>query len=119
MRFAIHPVDVTDGLILSVTSVGGSPGLPPQVAAPLSGGGFSNQFAAPGYQAGDVASYIASLGDQYNGLYNRSGRGIPDVAAQAENVGLIFGERLILFTVSPDVEHNQSTEGSVSIPCDP
>lgn len=70
----------------SVTSVGGSTGLPPQVAASLSAGGFSTFFSVPEYQATDVASYIASIGDQYAGLYNTTGRGYPDVAAQAENV---------------------------------
>ncbi|KAJ7685962.1 family S53 protease [Mycena rosella] len=73
-----------------ITSVGGSTGLPPQVAASLSGGGFSNFFPTPTYQAGDVAAYIASIGDQYSGLYNTSGRGLPDVAAQAENVEIAW-----------------------------
>ncbi|KAJ7092304.1 family S53 protease [Mycena belliarum] len=73
-----------------ITSVGGSTGLPPQVAASLSGGGFSNVFPTPDFQAGDVAAYIASIGDQYAGLYNRSGRGLPDMAAQAENVEIAW-----------------------------
>ncbi|KAJ7452724.1 family S53 protease [Mycena galericulata] len=73
-----------------ITSVGGSTGLPPQIAAPLSGGGFSNYFPTPKYQAGDVAAYLASIGDQYSGLYNASGRGFPDVAAQAENVEIAW-----------------------------
>ncbi|KAJ7142514.1 family S53 protease [Mycena epipterygia] len=73
-----------------VTSVGGSTGLPPQVAASLSGGGFSNFFPAPAYQAADTASYIASIGTQYAGLYNTTGRGIPDIAAQAESVEIAW-----------------------------
>ncbi|KAJ7129883.1 family S53 protease [Mycena crocata] len=73
-----------------ITSVGGSTGLPPQVAASLSGGGFSNFFPTPYYQADDVASYISSIGDQYSGLFNVSGRGMPDIAAQAENVEIAW-----------------------------
>ncbi|KAF7344287.1 Serine protease S53 [Mycena venus] len=73
-----------------ITSVGGSTGVPPQVAASLSGGGFSNFFPTPDYQAGDVAAYIASIGDQYAGLYNTSGRGMPDVALQALNVEIAW-----------------------------
>ncbi|KAJ7493844.1 family S53 protease [Mycena latifolia] len=73
-----------------ITSVGGSTGLPPQVAASLSGGGFSNVFPTPDFQRGDVAAYIASIGDQYSGLYNTSGRGLPDIAAQALNVEIAW-----------------------------
>ncbi|KAJ7636789.1 family S53 protease [Roridomyces roridus] len=73
-----------------VTSVGGSTGLPPQTASSLSSGGFSNYFATPAYQAADVARYINSLDGQYDGLYNPGGRGFPDVAAQAENVAIIW-----------------------------
>ncbi|KAJ7114159.1 family S53 protease [Mycena crocata] len=68
-----------------ITSVGGTNGVP-QVAASLSGGGFSNHFATPAYQADDVASYLSSIGDQYSGLYNTSGRGFPDIALQAQNL---------------------------------
>lgn len=51
-----------------------------------SGSGFSNYFARPSYQDKAVPKYIKSLGDQYHGLYNTSGRGYPDLAAQ----GLYF-----------------------------
>ncbi|KAF7370195.1 Serine protease S53 [Mycena sanguinolenta] len=73
-----------------ITSVGGSTGVPPQVAASLSGGGFSNYFPTPDYQAADVAAYITSIGDEYAGLYNASGRGFPDVAMQALNVEIAW-----------------------------
>ncbi|KAJ6480923.1 family S53 protease [Mycena sanguinolenta] len=73
-----------------VTSVGGSTGVPPQVAASLSGGGFSNYFPTPNYQAADIAAYIASIGTEYAGLYNASGRGFPDVAMQALNVEIAW-----------------------------
>ncbi|KAK7008273.1 serine protease S53 [Favolaschia claudopus] len=73
-----------------ITSVGGSTGVPPQTAAALSGGGFSNYFGIPDYQAADVAAYISSIGTQYDGLYNKTGRGIPDVALQALNVEIAW-----------------------------
>ncbi|KAJ6498221.1 family S53 protease [Mycena vulgaris] len=75
-----------------ITSVGGSTFTSTgTTAASLSGGGFSNFFPTPDYQAGDVAAYIASIGDLYDGLYNASGRGLPDIAAQAENFWLVGG----------------------------
>ncbi|KAJ7097359.1 peptidase S8/S53 domain-containing protein, partial [Mycena epipterygia] len=52
--------------------------------------GFSNYFTTPDYQADDVATYLASIGDEYSGLYNASGRGLPNVAAQAENVEIAW-----------------------------
>ncbi|KAJ7624616.1 peptidase S8/S53 domain-containing protein, partial [Roridomyces roridus] len=73
-----------------ITAVGGSTGLPPQVAASFSGGGFSNYFPTPRYQLEDVASYVTSLGQEYSGLYNASGRGYPDVAAQAVDVAITW-----------------------------
>ncbi|KAJ7195123.1 family S53 protease [Mycena pura] len=79
-----------------VTSVGGSTGLPPQTAASLSGGGFSNFFPVPTYQLGATTAYIESIGNQYAGLYNRSGRGIPDVALQAENVEIAWTDGFFL-----------------------
>ncbi|KAL7626034.1 hypothetical protein AAE478_002803 [Parahypoxylon ruwenzoriense] len=51
-----------------------------------SGGGFSNYFAAPAYQAEIASSYVEKLGGLYNGLYNKKGRGYPDISAQ----GLYF-----------------------------
>ncbi|KAI1077884.1 tripeptidyl-peptidase 1 precursor [Whalleya microplaca] len=51
-----------------------------------SGGGFSNYFPAPRYQAATTRSYVDGLAGAYAGLYNASGRGYPDIAAQ----GLYF-----------------------------
>ncbi|KAG8405499.1 hypothetical protein J3458_022151 [Metarhizium acridum] len=65
-----------------------------------SGGGFSNYFPAPEYQRSAVQSYLArhDPGHRFyvaddnasnigadGGLYNRAGRGIPDVAANGAN----------------------------------
>ena len=73
-----------------VTTVGATKNFNPEVVAIdnsigySSGGGFSNYFPQPSYQVDVVQSYIKSLGNEYAGLYNTSGRGYPDVAAQGE-----------------------------------
>ncbi|KAH8995261.1 peptidase S8/S53 domain-containing protein [Lactarius hatsudake] len=69
-----------------VTAVGGTTSFSPEVAASLSGGGFSEFFARPGYQQPVVSTFLDVLGQQYSGLYNPSGRGIPDIAAQAVTI---------------------------------
>lgn len=51
-----------------------------------SGAGFSEYFPRPSYQDKVVPAYVKSLGSQYEGLYNKEGRGYPDLAAQ----GLYF-----------------------------
>lgn len=51
-----------------------------------SGAGFSNYFVTPAYQTSVVNTYISNLGNRYEGLYNKQGRGYPDLAAQ----GLYF-----------------------------
>ncbi|KAL4960783.1 peptidase S8/S53 domain-containing protein [Aspergillus stella-maris] len=78
-----------------VTSVGGTWNINPERAVDFSGGGFSDRFPRPSYQDASVSEYLDNLGDKWEGLYNPSGRAIPDVAAQANNYlivdqGLIF-----------------------------
>ncbi|KAL3431328.1 peptidase S8/S53 domain-containing protein [Aspergillus tetrazonus] len=68
-----------------VTSVGGTEGMNPERAVEFSGGGFSDRFARPSYQDSSVLGYLKTLGGKWDGLYNPQGRGIPDVAAQANN----------------------------------
>ncbi|KAL4740067.1 peptidase S8/S53 domain-containing protein [Aspergillus similis] len=68
-----------------VTSVGGTEGINPERAVDFSGGGFSDRFARPSYQDSSVVGYLETLGGKWDGLYNPQGRGIPDVAAQANN----------------------------------
>ncbi|KAH9047230.1 subtilisin-like protein [Lactarius hengduanensis] len=72
-----------------ITSVGGTTSSIPEVAAPLSGGGFSNYFGRPPYQNDVVPGFLRNLGNQYNGMYNPSGRGVPDVSAQALNFVIV------------------------------
>ncbi|KAH8982702.1 subtilisin-like protein [Lactarius akahatsu] len=66
-----------------ITVVGGTTDYEPEVAADLSGGGFSDYFKRPRYQEEAVTTFFQDLGNRYEGLYNASGRGIPDIAAQA------------------------------------
>ncbi|KAL8832256.1 MAG: hypothetical protein Q9191_000388 [Dirinaria sp. TL-2023a] len=70
-----------------------------------SGGGFSNLYPIPNYQASAVANYFATSNPPYpyysatngtgvganGGIYNRIGRGYPDVSAVGDNV-VIFNE---------------------------
>ena len=66
-----------------VTSVGGTTKTSPEVAAELSSGGFSDRFPRPQWQESAVCNYLQLLGDTQAGLYNATGRGFPDVSAQA------------------------------------
>ncbi|KAH9055021.1 subtilisin-like protein [Lactarius vividus] len=66
-----------------LTTVGGTKYYNPEVAAPFSGGGFSDHFPRPVYQDVAVSAFLERQGTQYAGLYNPEGRGYPDIAAQA------------------------------------
>ncbi|KAH9064565.1 subtilisin-like protein [Lactarius vividus] len=66
-----------------LTAVGGTTDYDPEVAAPLSGGGFSDHFPRPAYQDVAVSAFLERQSTHYSGLYNPEGRGIPDIAAQA------------------------------------
>ncbi|KAF9014524.1 subtilisin-like protein [Hymenopellis radicata] len=74
-----------------VTAVGGTTGVV-ESAWDFSGGGFSNYFSTPKYQAQATLKYVSAMGDTYKGLYNRAGRGFPDIAAQAENFLIVLNE---------------------------
>ena len=72
-----------------VTSVGGTRYIEPEQAVFFSSGGFSDRFARPTYQDAAVTKYLGILGDQWKGLYNPSGKGIPDVSGQAYNYHVV------------------------------
>ncbi|KAL4921804.1 peptidase S8/S53 domain-containing protein [Aspergillus aurantiobrunneus] len=72
-----------------VTSVGGTYGTSPEKAVDFSGGGFSDRFPRPSYQDPSVKSYLKKIGKKWDGLYNSQGRGIPDVAAQANTYVIV------------------------------
>ena len=87
-----------------VTSVGATKGINPEVVAfdPrndfASGGGFSNYFPRPNYQndRNVVQNYVKSLNGEYNGLFNRSGRAYPDIAAQGQSFVTIWNGNVTL-----------------------
>lgn len=78
------------------TSVAATRDINPQIVAYndrngfVSGGGFSEYFPRPAYQGEEVDSYLTSLGDRYDGLYNRKGRAYPDVAAMGYRILTIW-----------------------------
>ncbi|KAF7442962.1 Pro-kuma-activ multi-domain protein [Pyrenophora tritici-repentis] len=85
-----------------VTSVSATMGFAPEEVAYLPpsnaslgnyfapGGGFGNYFARPAWQEGVVPKYVEALGEKYKGLYNASGRGCPDIAAQGVNFAFFW-----------------------------
>ncbi|KAJ7016424.1 subtilisin-like protein [Mycena alexandri] len=74
-----------------LTAVGAVHGTAPETASTFSSGGFSNVFGVADYQKDAVAGYLTALGNTNKGLFNVSGRGYPDVAAQGENVQIVSG----------------------------
>lgn len=83
-----------------VTTVGATRDYPEVVAYDshngyASGGGFSNYFPRPSYQDSVVPAYIASLKGEFAGLYNESGRGFPDIAAQGYRFITIYNESIL------------------------
>ena len=53
----------------SVTSVGGTTGIGPEIAAKYSGGGFSDHFPRPLYQEVVVPKFLQELGSKHAGLF--------------------------------------------------
>ncbi|KAA1474758.1 family S53 protease-like protein [Dentipellis sp. KUC8613] len=78
-----------------VTSVGGTTFTPEEIAADFSGGGFSSFFATPSYQASAVSAYISSIGGEYHGLYNASGRAFPDISAASTQCTHVYGGNVV------------------------
>ncbi|TVY20308.1 Tripeptidyl-peptidase SED2 [Lachnellula arida] len=71
-----------------VTTVGATRGLSQEIVAFdartdfIAGGGFSNYFPRPAYQKEATDGYVAGLGDMHDGLYNKNGRGYPDISVR-------------------------------------
>ncbi|CAE6473904.1 unnamed protein product [Rhizoctonia solani] len=72
-----------------VTAVGGTYKIAPEVGVSFSQGGFSDYFPRPSYQTSAVSTFLGSLGTTYSGLYNTTGRGFPDVAAQGRSFQIV------------------------------
>jgi tripeptidyl-peptidase-1 len=64
---------------------------PKEAALFFGSGGFSDVFTRPVYQDSSVNSYLHTLGSNYTGLYNKNGRGFPDVAAFGSDIAIING----------------------------
>lgn len=65
-----------------VTAVGGTTNYGTDEAGEEhGGGGFSNYYARPDYQRGEVSRYVGSLGNSFAGMYNKTGRAYPDISA--------------------------------------
>ncbi|CRG84112.1 tripeptidyl-peptidase I [Talaromyces islandicus] len=79
-----------------VTSVGATMNFNPEVVAfnerngYVGGGGFSNYFERPLYQEKFVKEYVHGLDGLHDGLYNKHGRGYPDIAAQGRAFAVIW-----------------------------
>lgn len=78
-----------------VTVVGGTTGNSPEKAWTDGGGGFSDVFGQPSYQAAAVDKWITTTGDSssFAAFFNTSGRAYPDVAAQATDFVIFAGGR--------------------------
>ncbi|QRV80027.1 tripeptidyl-peptidase I [Ceratobasidium sp. AG-Ba] len=96
-----------------VTAVGATTGMSPERAAVFSQGGFSNYFAQPDYQAGSVNAYLTGLGNTYDGLYNKSGRGFPDVSAQGQNYLVI--QNAILLSINGTSASSPTFAGVIAL----
>ncbi|KAJ7445428.1 subtilisin-like protein [Mycena latifolia] len=74
-----------------VTAVGATQGFDPEVAANLTGGGFSDLFPRPWYQTQAVDSFLKTIPPDFEGTFNQSGRGYPDVAVQGSGLEYVVG----------------------------
>ncbi|KAJ7249982.1 subtilisin-like protein [Mycena rebaudengoi] len=73
-----------------VTAVGATQGFNPEVATNLTGGGFSDLFPRPWYQTQVVDSFLKTIPPDFAGMFNKSGRGYPDVAVQGWGLDFVF-----------------------------
>ncbi|XP_028994295.1 tripeptidyl-peptidase 1 [Betta splendens] len=80
-----------------VTTVGGTSFKNPfkisyEVTDYISGGGFSNVFKMPGYQAAAVQGYLKAVAATLppQSYYNVSGRAYPDIAALSDNYWVVI-----------------------------
>ena len=58
-----------------------------------SGGGFSNLFPRPKWQNRAVGKYLSTVGDTLGygaQVFNRSGRGVPDIAANGAPIAVVL-----------------------------
>jgi tripeptidyl-peptidase-1 len=78
-----------------VTAVGGTQGgglAPPETAASISSGGFSNRWPRPAWQEEAVATYLKNSKVPATKFFNTSGRGFPDISAQAMSFMVVMNK---------------------------
>ncbi|KAJ7738963.1 subtilisin-like protein [Mycena metata] len=80
------------------TAVGSTIGFGPEIAVNFTGGGFSNLFPAPSYQTTQIAAFLGTLPTGFEGIFNSTGRGYPDVAVQGWQFSVVNDD--ILFQES-------------------
>jgi tripeptidyl-peptidase-1 len=75
-----------------VTAVGGTTSAYPEVCWKYSSGGFSNYWKRPSFQDAAIEAYLSNPTIRYPdaSLYNNTGAGFPDVAAQATDHTVVF-----------------------------
>ncbi|KAK9419535.1 putative Peptidase S53 domain-containing protein [Seiridium unicorne] len=74
-----------------VTMVGGTTGSTTESAWTDGGGGFSNYFTRPDWQATQVESWLSKNKDGNTAYYNSAGRAYPDVSAAATYFEIVVG----------------------------
>jgi tripeptidyl-peptidase-1 len=74
-----------------VTAVGATQGFNPEVSTNLTGGGFSDLFPRPWYQTQAVDSFLKTIPRDFAGMFNKSGRGYPDIAVQGWGLEYVIG----------------------------
>ncbi|KAJ6451836.1 subtilisin-like protein [Mycena vitilis] len=79
-----------------VTAVGSTQGFAPEKALNLTGGGFSNVFAAPSFQSGAVSGFLKTVPDDFPGIFNKTGRGYPDVSTQGWNFQMVNASKVVI-----------------------
>ncbi|KAJ7773972.1 family S53 protease-like protein [Mycena metata] len=84
-------IPVFPGTCAYITSVGSTQDFTPQTVAPFSSGGFSNFFPVPQFQAAAAAAFIRGLPGDFAGIFNKSGRGFPDVSFAGTGFTIIEG----------------------------
>ncbi|KAA1474741.1 subtilisin-like protein [Dentipellis sp. KUC8613] len=93
--------------------MGGTQDVNPEVAGGVaeldegSNSGFSNFFPMPDYQKADVTAYQKMLPSSYDGLYNKTSRGYPDVVARST---------LIEYVWKGEYSHINGTSASTPVP---
>ncbi|KAJ7037158.1 subtilisin-like protein [Mycena alexandri] len=86
------------------TAIGSTIGFGPEIAVNFTGGGFSNFFPSPSYQTTQVAGFLETLPMEFEGIFNSTGRGYPDVAVQGWQFSIVVDE-----TVFPESGTSLST----------